>query len=163
MKILKLRSNNFHGLLPMELCRLSLLQIVDLAYNNLFGNIPSCINNFSSMVTVDYLESSNIRYVAGDSIYFGERALLVRKGIEYQYSTILNLVRLIDLSKNNFSGEIPREVTSLAALQSLNLSHNSFTGRIPKNIGAMKEIDSIDFQQINFLKKSHIVYQTCRF
>ncbi|KAK2639697.1 hypothetical protein Ddye_027492 [Dipteronia dyeriana] len=49
-----------------------------------------------------------------------------------------------DLSKNLFSREIPREVTSLAALRSLNLSDNSFTGRIPENIGAMREIESIE-------------------
>ncbi|KAL5735938.1 hypothetical protein ACOSQ2_030726 [Xanthoceras sorbifolium] len=145
MKILKLRSNNFQGLLRKELCQLSFLQILDLAYNNLSGNIPSCINNFSAIVTVDHSANNNIAYLTGISIFFGERQLLVRRGIEYEYSTILNLVRVIDLSKNNFSGEIPREVTALKALQSLNLSHNSFTGRIPENIGAMREIQLIDF------------------
>ncbi|KAL5802515.1 hypothetical protein ACOSQ4_030820 [Xanthoceras sorbifolium] len=141
MKILKLRSNNFHGLLPMELCRLSSLQILDLAYNNLSGNIPSCINNFTAMVTVNHSVSKDMTYI----LDFVEHTSLVRRGIEYEYSTILNLVRFIDLSKNNFSGEIPREVTALKELQSLNLSHNSLTGRIPHNIGAMREIEDIDF------------------
>ncbi|KAL5735970.1 hypothetical protein ACOSQ2_030758 [Xanthoceras sorbifolium] len=144
MKILNLRSNNFQGLLPKELCRLFSLQILDLACNNLSGNIPSCINNFSAMVEVDHSVSKAISYVNG-SINFGEHASLVRRGIEYEYSTILNLVRVIDLSKNNFSGEIPREVTALKELQWLNLSHNSLTGRIPENIGAMREIQLIDF------------------
>ncbi|KAL5737629.1 hypothetical protein ACOSP7_030390 [Xanthoceras sorbifolium] len=144
MKILILRLNNFQGLLPIEFCRLSSLQILDLAYNNLSGNIPSCINNFSAMVTVDHFVSNDISYIFGDA-EFGEHASLVRRGIEYEYSTILNLVRIIDLSKNNFSGEFPREVIALEALQLLNLSHNSLTGRIPHNIGVMREIESIDF------------------
>ncbi|KAL5738289.1 hypothetical protein ACOSP7_031050 [Xanthoceras sorbifolium] len=144
MKILILRSNNFHGLLPMELCRLSSLHILDLAYNNLSENIPSCINNLTAMVTMDPLARNDIPYVEGD-MNFGEHASLVRRGTKYEYSTILNLVRVIDLSKNNFSGEIPKEVTALKALQLLNLSHNSLTGRIPKNIGAMREIQLIDF------------------
>ncbi|KAL5804786.1 hypothetical protein ACOSQ3_031586 [Xanthoceras sorbifolium] len=144
MKILKLRSNNFQGLLPKKLCQLSSLQILDLACNNLSGNIPSCINNFSAMVTVDHSISNDISYFSG-RINFGEHASLVRRGIEYEYFTILNLVGVIDLSKNNFSGEIPREVTALKALQLLNLSHNSLTGRIPENIGAMREIQLIDF------------------
>ncbi|KAL5802479.1 hypothetical protein ACOSQ4_030784 [Xanthoceras sorbifolium] len=144
MKILKLRSNNFQGLIPNELCRLSSLQILDLACNNLSGNIPSCINNFSAMVMVDHSVSNDISYSSG-RINFGEHTSLVKRGIEYEYSTILNLVRVIDLSKNNFSGEIPREVTTLKALQLLNLSHNSLTGRIPGNIGAMREIQLIDF------------------
>ncbi|KAL5804788.1 hypothetical protein ACOSQ3_031588 [Xanthoceras sorbifolium] len=103
MKILILRSNNFHGLLPMELCRLSSLQILDLAYNNLSENIPSCINNLTAMVTMDPLARNDIPYVEGD-MNFGEHASLVRRGTKYEYSTILNLVRVIDLSKNNFSG-----------------------------------------------------------
>ncbi|KAL5735933.1 hypothetical protein ACOSQ2_030721 [Xanthoceras sorbifolium] len=141
MKILKLRSNNFQGLLPVELCRLSSLQILDLAYNNLSGNIPSCINNFTAMVMVNHSVRKDMSYFSR----FVEHVSLVRRGIEYEYSTILYLVRVIDLSKNNFSGEIPREVTALKELQSLNLSHNSLTGRIPHNIGAMREIEDIDF------------------
>ena len=144
LKLLILRSNKLHGLLPMQLCQLSSLQILDLAYNNLSGNIPRCINNFSAMVNADHLGLTDIMYVSG-SINYGEHVSLVKIGKEYEYSTILNLVRVIDLSKNNFSGEIPREVTSLVALQSLNLSHNSFSGRIPQKIGAMGEIQSIDF------------------
>ncbi|KAL5737633.1 hypothetical protein ACOSP7_030394 [Xanthoceras sorbifolium] len=137
MKILKLRSNNFQGLLPMELCRLSSLQILDLAYNNLCGTPRpdpagptrgACINNFTAMVIVNHSVSKDMNCVS----YYVEHASLVRIGIEYEYSTILNLVRAIDLSKNNISGEIPREVTSLAAL-------------IPHNVGAMREIEDIDF------------------
>ncbi|KAL5738287.1 hypothetical protein ACOSP7_031048 [Xanthoceras sorbifolium] len=160
MKILKLRSNNFQGLLPKKLCQLSSLQILDLACNNLSGNIPSCINNFSAMVTVDHSISNDISYFSG-RINFGEHASLVRRGIEYEYFTILNLVGVIDLSKNNFSGEIPREVTALKALQLLNLSHNSLTGRIPENIGAMREIQLIDFSA-NQLSAKGFVYPSER-
>ena len=72
------------------------------------------------------------------------------KGTAVEYDTILNLVRYIDLSHNNFSGEIPTEVMSLGALQSLNLSHNSFTGRIPSSIGAMSALESIDLSANQF-------------
>ncbi|KAK2639688.1 hypothetical protein Ddye_027483 [Dipteronia dyeriana] len=144
MKILNFRSNKLHGRLPMELCRLSSLQILNLAYNNLSGNIPSCISNFSAMVTVNHSLDTDIAYLATAVDYYLD-ALLLRGGTEYEYETTLNLVRAIDLSKNNFSGEIPRELTSLVELRWLNLSHNSLSGRIPMNIGAMKEMESIDF------------------
>ncbi|KAK3199608.1 hypothetical protein Dsin_023023 [Dipteronia sinensis] len=54
-------------------------------------------------------------------------------------------LRIIDLSKNKFSGEIPMEVTNLHALISLNLSHNSFFGKIPESIGDMRDLETIDF------------------
>jgi len=49
MKILNLHANQFDGQIPVEFCDLAFLQVLDLAYNNLNGTIPSCINHFSSM------------------------------------------------------------------------------------------------------------------
>jgi Leucine-rich repeat (LRR) protein len=145
--ILNLRSNNFHGFIPKELCSLTSLQILDLSHNKLFGSIPRCVNNFSAMTTNQ--NSSQLF-----SLYFGpnnygsipfESELLVIKGNVMEYSTILQLVIIIDVSKNNLSREIPKEVTSLQGLQSLNLSFNSLNGMIPENIGDMRSLESIDF------------------
>ncbi|KAH9803646.1 hypothetical protein KPL71_001856 [Citrus sinensis] len=157
MVILNLRSNIFDGQFPTELCFLTSLQILDLGYNNLSGAIPKCISNLSAMVTVDYPLGDTHPGITDCSLYRSclprprsfsdpiEKAFLVMKGKELEYSTILYLVALIDLSKNNFSGEIPVEVTDLVALRSLNLSYNHFSGRIPDSIGAMKSIEVIDF------------------
>ncbi|XP_044473242.1 receptor-like protein EIX2 [Mangifera indica] len=146
IEILILRSNKFQGLLPREFCHLTSLQILDLAYNNLSGNIPRCISNFSAMMRKSEVDD-DIEYYA--NVEFGspymEDALLVNKGEMAEYNTILKFVRMIDLSKNNFSGGVPMGVTDLSTLQSLNLSHNSLTGRIPENIGAMSSLESIDF------------------
>ncbi|XP_044463281.1 receptor-like protein EIX1 [Mangifera indica] len=145
MVILNLRSNKFHGLLPRELCHLALLQILDIVDNNFHGIVPRCINNFSA-IRNSSKESYNLQYGATEEFFQGyiEDALLVNKGQMVQYNTILQWVRIMDLSKNNFSGEIPVEVTDLVALQALNLSHNHFTGTIPKNIGVMRSLECID-------------------
>ncbi|KAL5737645.1 hypothetical protein ACOSP7_030406 [Xanthoceras sorbifolium] len=142
MIFLNLRSNKFHGFLPMELCSLASLQILDLADNNLFGAIPRCVNNISAMVTIRFT-GNDVKFDTSftDTI---EDALVVTKGITMEYNANLNLVRSIDLSRNNFSGEIPIEVTNLGALWSLNLSHNFFIGKIPENIGAMGSLESVD-------------------
>ncbi|GAY59362.1 hypothetical protein CUMW_193950 [Citrus unshiu] len=146
LMILNLRSNKFHGDFPIQLCRLASLQILDVAYNSLSGTIPRCINNFSAMATTDSSDQSRkIFYASLGLNEIVEDALLVTKGFLVEYNSILNLVRSIDISKNNFSGEIPVEVTNLQGLQSLNLSHNLFTGRIPDNIGVMRSIESLDF------------------
>ncbi|KAK9209709.1 hypothetical protein WN944_002077 [Citrus x changshan-huyou] len=146
LMILNLRSNKFHGDFPIQLCRLASLQILDVAYNSLSGTIPRCIYNFSAMATTNSSDqSSDIAYGQLDDNKFVEDALIVMKGFLVEYNSILNLVRSIDISKNNFSGEIPVEVTNLQGLQSLNLSHNLFTGRIPDNIGVMRSVESLDF------------------
>ncbi|ESR65437.1 hypothetical protein CICLE_v10010811mg [Citrus x clementina] len=155
MVFLILRSNYFHGLLPTKLCDLAFLQILDLADNNLSGTLPNCIHNLTAMATVNPFTGNAIKYSIPLNPTYAlgsvtEQALVVMKGVAADYSEILNLVRIIDVSKNFFSGTLPIGLTNLKALQSLNLSYNIFTGRIPETIGAMRSLESIDFSVNKF-------------
>ncbi|KAM3752155.1 hypothetical protein ACB098_04G167300 [Castanea mollissima] len=155
--ILNLHSNNFHGHIPEELCSLTSLQILDLSHNKLFGSIPKCVHNFSAMATsnsLDHLFWSFLGSTIQRSTFQRspmypsvaiESQLVAIKGKYLEYSTTLQLVKIIDLSNNNLSGEIPEEVMHLKGIQSLDLSFNNLTGRIPENIGDMGSVESIDF------------------
>ncbi|KAF6163670.1 hypothetical protein GIB67_036130 [Kingdonia uniflora] len=125
----------YSGAILSELCNLTDLQILDLSHNHLLGTIPRCFNNFSILVT------QQIKYYG----IFGEKLKLVMKGVELEYTNTLGLVRSIDLSSNNLSGEIPTEVTSLQGLSSLNLSNNYLIGKIPGTLGNMSSLESLDF------------------
>ena len=70
-----------------------------------------------------------------------ETQLVLIKGKDLEYSTTLQLVKILDLSNKNLSSEIPAEVTCLKGLQSLNLSFNILKGRIPENIGVMGALE----------------------
>ncbi|XP_076941369.1 receptor-like protein EIX2 [Bidens hawaiensis] len=143
LRLLNLRSNSFDGNIPHELCYLIDVQILDLAHNNLSGNIPRCFNNFSVLTGRGTLSRFYFSFPLGQgSSIAGDT--LVMKGREDTYSTILGLVRLLDLSSNNLVGHIPSEITSLVELKSLNLSRNQLAGRIPNKIGDMKELISFD-------------------
>ncbi|KDO62658.1 hypothetical protein CISIN_1g047929mg [Citrus sinensis] len=145
LRILNLRSNKLHGIFPIQICHLSSLQILDVAYNRLSGSVPKCINNFTAMATIgSHHQVKAIYHASFENDYIVEEISLVMKGFMVEYNSILNLVRSIDISMNNFSGEIPMEVTNLKGLQSLNLSHNSFIGKIPETIGNMRSIESLD-------------------
>jgi hypothetical protein len=48
------------------------------------------------------------------------------------------------LSNNNFTGEIPKVIGKLKALQQLNLSHNSLTGYIQSSLGILTNLESLD-------------------
>lgn len=142
-RILNLRSNKFDGHINDELCYLTILQILDIADNNLSGNIPRCFNNFSVLSGKETSLTGEFSYLP----YYGQilaGASLVIKGREDTYASILGLVMMLDLSSNNFSGIIPHELMSLRALQSLNLSRNQLTRRIPENIGDLKSLISFD-------------------
>ncbi|KAK4569235.1 hypothetical protein RGQ29_004580 [Quercus rubra] len=145
--ILHLHTNNFHGYIPEELCSLTSLQIMDLSHNKLFGSIPKCVHNFSAMATSNSSDYPFFSFPWSGEYFLApiESQLVAIKGKDLEYSTTLQLVKIIDLSNNNLSGEIPEEVMHLKGLQSLDLSFNILTGRIPENIGDMGSVESIDF------------------
>ncbi|KAA3480209.1 LRR receptor-like serine/threonine-protein kinase FLS2 [Gossypium australe] len=145
--ILILRSNKFGGNIPDHLCALSSLQILDLAENNLFGSMPRCMSNFSAMVRGNGSRDNIIEYRGLNGPSTLESASIATKDQLLVYDKTLNLVRLVDFSCNNLSGEIPKEVTSLQGLQTLNLSRNHLTGKIPESIGSMKSLESLDLSQ----------------
>ncbi|KAL9143168.1 hypothetical protein ABFS82_14G218600 [Erythranthe guttata] len=149
LKILILRSNKLNGKISSGICHLNYLQILDLSDNKFSGIIPRCVDNFTAMAT----ERSLPEYGIGELDYntyrgfFRDSAKVATKGSELQYDTILALVTNIDLSNNNLSGDIPKELTSLVELRSLNLSGNQLTGSIPDSIGDMKQLESLDLSR----------------
>ncbi|KAF3438097.1 hypothetical protein FNV43_RR20853 [Rhamnella rubrinervis] len=103
--ILNLHSNRFQGDIPLELCNLMSLQILDFAQNNITGTTPRCFYNLISMTTLPNSESSSLSFLYGDNNIMAQ-VVVVTKGREAVYDTLLNLVRSMDLSSNNLYGEI---------------------------------------------------------
>jgi EIX receptor 1/2 len=155
---LRLPSNMFVGSIPLELCQLTSLQILDLSNNNISGTIPRCLKNFTAMAQKDLGNSYFLRYPLAFLVNYDfaheylalsrypyiEHAFVNTKGLHLDYSKILGLVKVINLSSNRLKGEIPREITSLVELIGLNLSGNLLTGIIPLSIGDLKGLDSLD-------------------
>ncbi|TKY47887.1 Receptor protein 12 [Spatholobus suberectus] len=131
MEVMLLGSNQFEGNIPPQLCNLSSLVQLDLFQNKLSGPIPPCISDIPSLggaqTTIHYPFQINL-YTKGQRLEFRDYGLL----------------RTLDLSWNNLSGEIPPQVFSLVQLHTLNLSRNHFTGKISREIGSMKNLESLD-------------------
>ncbi|XP_042412538.1 receptor-like protein EIX2 [Zingiber officinale] len=147
LTVLKLRSNMFSGIIPSNLGELSNLQILDLANNNLRGSIPYSFGNFSAIRSTSRAMNHSIS-IGGADLYIGygesDSLSIVTKGFEYVFSSILYLVKIIDLSNNSLTGEFPMTFGSLVGLQTLNLSRNFLRGRIPYTIGEMKSLETLD-------------------
>ncbi|KAL3512442.1 hypothetical protein ACH5RR_025159 [Cinchona calisaya] len=140
LKELRLRANIFNGSIPEHLCDHVYLHTVDIAANNLSGAIPACLGNlrgFNRVLT--YSPESPLLLVKDIS----EMDLIV-KGRQMAYTSILELVNIMDFSSNMLSGEIPKEITRLSALGTLNLSRNQLTGNIPGEIGKLRRLETLD-------------------
>ncbi|GMI85700.1 hypothetical protein like AT2G34930 [Hibiscus trionum] len=156
--VLRLRSNEFHGDLPSSICQQQFLQVLDLSLNNISGTIPSCLNNLAAMAR---LGSSNVAiqsfffyadadWTGNNNSYLGiegtfdDHLLVIWKGVEQEYGKTLGLLKVIDLSCNKISGEIPTEIASLQGLITLNLSTNMLKGSIIRDIGQLNALESLD-------------------
>ncbi|KAF7850266.1 hypothetical protein BT93_L5677 [Corymbia citriodora subsp. variegata] len=155
LKVLILRSNSFHGAIgkPKTRHQFSNLQIVDLSMNNFLGSLPfEYFDMWNAMKIHDTYDdgyyygsygSSNlpIRYDVGEYDY---SMTIINKGILMEYPKILAYLNVIDLSSNNFTGEILNSVGSLTQLRMLNLSNNALTGSIPLSLANLTVLESLD-------------------
>ncbi|KAK4584242.1 hypothetical protein RGQ29_022115 [Quercus rubra] len=141
--VLQLRYNKFNGYIPFQMCQLNFLRILDLSSNNFFGNIPRCA--FFGMVYQGFTDTFSLIYYPYTTYH--ESLILTFKSYEIQLLRILPLFALLDLSSNNLSGEIPKEVMTLDKLTILNLSRNHLVGPIPPNIGEMINLQSLDLSR----------------
>ncbi|WVZ15263.1 hypothetical protein V8G54_012829 [Vigna mungo] len=154
LQFLSLRGNYFRGSLPLQICYLKSIQLLDLSQNNLSGEIPNCIKNFSSMAQTTSLRDYRghqylvITYYTSDNYLHHLNAILMWKGSKQMFTNIgLSLLKSIDLSNNQLSGEIPKEIEGLFGLVSLNLSRNQLKGKIPSNVGKLTSLEFLDLSQ----------------
>ncbi|KAL2577575.1 hypothetical protein AAZX31_16G156200 [Glycine max] len=160
--ILNMRGNHFSGNLPIHLCYLNRIQLLDLSRNNLSRGIPSCLKNFTAMSEQSINSSDTLSRIYWHNktyhdIYglhlFGGYTLDITwmwKGVEQGFKNPELQLKSIDLSSNNLTGEIPKEVGYLLGLVSLNLSRNNLSGEIPSRIGNLRSLESLD------LSRNHI-------
>ncbi|KAK9096161.1 hypothetical protein Sjap_021658 [Stephania japonica] len=153
LQALRLRSNRFHGSIEQHQYHqpnssFLLLHIIDLSSNNFKGRLPIEYFRLLKQMTV---EGSTVDSIAIDVITGVERIslmfpLMIRnKGQELGYLlTQIPYVNCIDLSSNQFSGEIPEVIGDLRSLNVLNFSHNGISGEIPSSFKNLRDLQSLD-------------------
>ena len=142
---LSLRSNHFFGSIHSHLCYLTHLQVLDLK------NIIALTQKWTPNSTITH---SYINYLSLDSFSsssYDDHAIWMYKGREYEYKSILGLLKSIDLSSNKLTEAIPSEIVELNGLISLNLSRNLLIGKIPSEIGLLRSLEALDFIEEPFV------------
>jgi Leucine-rich repeat (LRR) protein len=165
LQVLILNSNQFHGTLDLhsklatENSLFRKIRIISLASNNFHGSLPSLLfENLISMTNLSLYEITVEEFADHEQIHiFRTFSYHDHYGISINnkdtkmilLSHLASLMVEIDLSENNFSGDIPERIGSLSALKTLNLSHNSFTGNIPRAFKGLDKMESLDLSWNN--------------
>ncbi|XP_078153008.1 cuscuta receptor 1-like [Carex rostrata] len=141
---LKLSGNHLEESLPLDMCVGQHRWLLDLSDNMLSGSIPPCSNQ-SDLLIVDLSQNNlignfpitwlNISYIRvidiGENYLSGE--LPIGIGMESNISMLL-------ARENMFGGPIQEQICKFKHLSILDLSHNNFSGEIPSCIIDMGSI-----------------------
>ncbi|KAL3622042.1 hypothetical protein CASFOL_034238 [Castilleja foliolosa] len=114
------------GKLGRGLLRLSFLQNLSLAKNNLTGSLSLNFSQLPHLRVLDLSENSLSGSIPSD--FFSQCGSL----------------RSISLDNNKFTGLIPNSLSSCSSLTSLSLSGNQFSGKLPSGIWSMPALESLD-------------------
>ncbi|XP_043700435.1 receptor-like protein 43 [Telopea speciosissima] len=141
-----MHSNRFYGPInqyaPTSVNGFPMLQIMDLSSNRFTGNLPAEYFRSLGASMLNNGHKSEPEYI-GDAYYI-DSVTIMNKGQEMELVKILTIYTALDLSDNNFQGEIPQVIGDLTSLVILNLSQNDLAGQIPSSIGDIEQLESLD-------------------
>ncbi|CAL1404420.1 unnamed protein product [Linum trigynum] len=150
---LHLSSNMLTGSIPPELSNCKKLIELDLSGNSISGNIPNEILALERLAVV-LLQGNNLTGAIPDSFSPLQdlRSLqLANNMLETPLPCSLSRIRqfssVLNVSHNNFSGQIPTCLGNLDHLEALDLSSNNFSGEIPSQL---KNMAALNFFNISF-------------
>ncbi|XP_031375961.1 receptor-like protein Cf-9 homolog [Punica granatum] len=152
--VLDLSNNQLSGTLPDWWKSLRQLGGLNLGKNNLSGKIPTSMR--SPLLTFLGLHDNDFhgilsRCLSNMTSLFGVE--MHKKSITQSYTTTLQYLFTVDLSNNRLNGHIVQGLMQLYNLQNLNLSDNNFEGRIPSEIANLIPSGA----QLCTLKETHIL------
>ncbi|KAL5762400.1 hypothetical protein ACOSP7_018664 [Xanthoceras sorbifolium] len=147
LSLLDLGKNRFFGTISLteNLFNLSYLTLPIQPFS-LSGSIPRCLGNKKAL---KYIRTYNPQPLFFE-VSFSEHVEKIVKGRQDEYTKIISLLNIIDLSGNNLTGEIPEDITNLLALGHLNLARNQLTGKIPEKFRNLQQLESLDLSSNHF-------------
>jgi Leucine-rich repeat (LRR) protein len=152
-----LSENSINGTIPVQICELQHLEVLDLAKNSLIGQFPLCSEVSGAIkksLSALILYENNL---SGDLSFLQSYSELVLLDLAYNKVTgelptwigeRVPKLSYLRLRHNLFSGSIPVQLTQLAYLQYLDLAYNRISGSIPHTPTNMKAMTQNHIQAL---------------
>ena len=155
LKELYLSGNQLTGQIPKELGNLNALETLRLSGNQLTGEIPKELGNLSAFKLEDLFGNHFDEGIPDEETL---RVALPAMGVEGDVDEFIKKklndgelkinsngqVTVLDLERNQLTGEIPKELGNLSALKVFWLCNNKLTGQIPKELGNLNALEKLD-------------------
>jgi len=116
------QNNKLTGEIPIVICNLISLSVLDLSNNNLSGKLTHCLGNISSTASVLNLHNNSF---SGD--------------IPDTFTSGCSL-KVIDFSENKLEWKIPKSLANCTKLEILNLEQNKINDVFPSWLGMLPDL-----------------------
>ncbi|XP_022717775.1 receptor-like protein 12 [Durio zibethinus] len=121
LSIFLISENNLTGNIPSLICNWTSLVVLDLSKNSLSGTIPECLGNFSYSLKFMNLQMNNFSGKIPDSF-------------------MNNLLKNLFLNDNQMDGLLPRSLANCSYLEVLNLGNNKLTDTFPHWLASLPSL-----------------------
>ncbi|XP_059292385.1 receptor-like protein EIX2 [Lycium ferocissimum] len=129
LKILNLSNNHISGRVSEFIVNKQDYMIIDLSLNNFSGPLPLVPTN----IQIFYLRKNQ---------FSGSISSICENTTAGATS--------LDLSRNQFSGELPDCWMNMSNLAVLNLAYNNFSGNVPPSLGSLTSLEALYIRQNSF-------------
>ncbi|CAN0927467.1 Receptor-like protein 56 [Linum grandiflorum] len=157
LRYLLLKNNGFSGEFVKIIC-FEQFKIIDVSQNHLSGDLASAFTSTNScrygMLTIQ--PWLGLDFITKTQLYtFLGKPLELIRGVDFssnnftgeippQIGRDLTYIKFLNLSYNNLQGQIPSTFSNLHDIESLDLSHNSLSGRIPPQLAELTSLEVFD-------------------
>ncbi|OAY44680.1 leucine-rich repeat receptor-like protein kinase PXC2 [Manihot esculenta] len=141
LESLDLSANEFMGRIPTSIGNLSMLKELNLSRNHLTGGLPQSMTNGLNLLVIDVSQNRLTGLLSPWIFKTGLK--IVSLSVTSLVSSLQGL-KVLDLSSNVLSGEIPSDIGVVSSLLVLNISRNRLFGSIPSSIGELKRTQVLD-------------------
>ncbi|KAF8412262.1 hypothetical protein HHK36_000223 [Tetracentron sinense] len=165
LKFLNLVGNSFDSTIPSWLYDLSGLEYLNLSYNYFHGTILSAVGNLNSLTSLymvhNALEGSLPRTL-GNLRNLRELDLSFNKTWQRETRTDEEIsLKILDLSKNLLSGELPDCWMNWKLLRVVRLGNNNLTENIPNSMGSLYRLLSLHLRNNSLSGVLRSTLQNC--
>uniref|UniRef100_M1AQ65 Hcr9-OR2A n=1 Tax=Solanum tuberosum TaxID=4113 RepID=M1AQ65_SOLTU len=153
--VIKFDGNKLEGKVPQSLINCTYLEVVDLGNNELSDTFPKWLGALPYLQIL-ILRSNKfygpIKDSRTDNLFAQIRVIDLSAngfsgdlpGLDLELPRVLTTDMIMDLSRNRFEGHIPSIIGDLVGLRTLNLSHNVLEGDIPASLHQLSVLESLD-------------------